>query len=101
MKTTPGFSEPDSMYILDPHRIKYPYNFVTPMAFSPNDNRIGEQTVTYRQPSDPEYDVKIKLKNLLFLYDLPNIAKTTNRLITKSRLDGLHQTLDNTVDMLL
>lgn len=101
LKRTPGFKEFDSMYILDPHRIRYPDNFKTPMAFSPTDRRIGRQTVRYRQNEDPAQDINIKIEDLLFLYDLPNIASPSNRFITASRLDGLHQTLDNTVDSLI
>jgi len=101
LKRTPGFSEPDSMYILDPHRIKYPDNFRTPMAFTPNDSRIGDQKVIYRQTHDPAENVTLYVRDLVYLYDMPNVSNPANHFKTLSRLDGLHQTLDNTIDSLV
>lgn len=101
LKRIPGFNSPSSMYILDPHRIKYPPNFKTPMPFAPDDKRIGEQWVEYYDGDDTAAPVRIQVKDLIYIYDVPNILTPENRFRTGSRLDGLHQTLDNTVDSLI
>lgn len=101
MKRGSGAIEPDALYILDPKRIKYPDNFKTPMIFQRANKTVGAQTVMYMETDDPKDWVPIKVRDLLWLYDMPNVTTPKNRFITGSRLDGLHQTLDNTVDSLV
>lgn len=87
-----------AMYVLDPYRIEWPSNFRTPMSYS--DSLFKTTVVKYKESSDTE-PINIKLNDLVFMYDMPNILVPTNKFKTSSRLDGLKQTLDNTVDSLV
>lgn len=97
-----GFEdEPDAMFVLDPKRIEYPDGFKTPTSREVNDPMVANQIVRYRQDSNPDNDKLYKIKNLMYLYDSPNIKNPKNKFLTGSRCDGLKQTLDNTVDSLI
>ncbi len=101
LKRIPGFEYPDSMYVLDPHKIEWPKDFVSPYAFDKYDRRLDNVTVVYKVDTDPKLHINIKLGDLIFLYDLPNMRDPKNMFRTYSRLDGLKQTLDNTIDSLV
>lgn len=87
-----------AMYVLDPHRIKWPRNFKTPLSYK--DDLFQNTTVEYIEDNDTN-GKEIKLRDLTFIYDMPNILSPTNMFKCASRLDGLKQTLDNTVDSLI
>ena len=88
--------QPNSMYILDARLLKYPEGFKTEML---NYNQYKNSNITLKYDEDGE-NLDIKLKDLLFFYDLPN-GLQKNKTKNKSRLDGLHQTLENTKDSLI
>ena len=104
-----GREEVDSIYVLDPHLIKYPKDFIAPTAFKRREEAILNQVVVY----DPHGEnLKIRLRDLVYLYDQPSGFSNTkpllgkgdgsteirNRFTTKSRVDGIKQTLINTLD---
>ena len=87
----------ESMFILDSDKIKWPENYKSPMLTSQSSRVISEQEIVY----DPDGEkLTIKIKDLLFFYDLPNCT-SKNFYEAKSRLDGLRQTLINTQDSLI
>lgn len=99
-------AKPDSLYILDPKLITYPNGFVSPAGFRRRDNRIENQTVIYDKQGE---NLEIKVKDLLFFYDLPagftqadkienKDGDYSNRFVSGSRVDGIKQTLINTLD---
>lgn len=102
--------KPDSLYILDPELIKYPEDFITPFSFRSRDEKVLNQTVFYNQEGE---NIKIKLKNLIYLFDLPSGfsktkmvktgkgSKTFNKMTSSSRIDGIKQTCWNTQDSLI
>lgn len=94
-KIISGFKEPNSLYVLDPKLITYPDNFVSPMSFS-DKGTVDNQTVIYDK--DGPQETRIKFRDLIYLYDLPNGMIKTNFFDNLSRLDGLKQTLFNTKD---
>jgi len=98
LKRTTGVSEPTAIYILNPNLIKYPDNFKTTLAGANERNSVKDKYVIYDEDGENE---KIKISDLLFLYDLPNCLSKGNFFETKSRIDGLRQTLINTKDSLL
>lgn len=93
----------DAMYVLDPKLITYPQDFNTKHAFRSDYKEVGNTIVIYDKGGE---NLTIALKNLLFLYDLPNsITRNqggkTNMFLAKSRLDGMRQTLINTMDSMV
>jgi len=98
IKKPVGTSKPPVIYSLNPELIEYPDEFKTKLSRLNLDNKIGEVKILYDREGENQ---KIKFKDLLFFYDLPNCLDTTNCFETKSRIDGLKQTLINTNDSLL
>ena len=102
--------KPDSIYVLDPDMITYPDNFITPFGFRSRDEKVLNQTVVYDKDGD---GIKIKLKDLIYLFDLPSgYSKTkmiksksgnkiANKMTCASRVDGIKQTCYNTQDSLI
>lgn len=87
----------DSIYILDSDKIKWPEDYKSPMVSLRAERSIDNQKIVY----DPEGEnLTIAVKDLLFFYDLPNML-SPNFYETRSRLDGLRQTLLNTQDSLI
>lgn len=100
LKRPIGFSESSdikSIYILDSDKIKWPENYASSFITDPNSNSIKNQEVIYDEDGEK---LKIKVKDLLFFYDLPNCLNK-NFYKVSSRLDGLRQTLINTHDSLI
>jgi len=97
-KSIIGFNEPEAIYLLDYYKIKWPEGFKTEKSAMNSDNKIGETVVTYDEDGE---NLKIKLKDLMFFYDLPSALNSKDIYKNKSRLDGLHQTLVNTCDSLV
>lgn len=87
--------ENDGIFLLDYNKISWPENFVTKFSNS----QIGKIEVFYKKGSNEE--LKIKLDDLYFFYDMPNAIISENQFKCKSRLDGLRQTLINTADSLV
>jgi len=87
----------EAIYLLDSDLIDWPEGFIWPKGNRAVDSKIKAKQIVY--DIDDE-NITIKIGDLLFLYDLPNILKK-NPFETSSRLDGLRQTLINTNDSLL
>lgn len=88
----------NSLYVLDYSKIKFPEsmkkgNYVN----RSREERYLNTTIIYDEKGE---DLKIKLKDLMFFYDLPN-GTDSNPYKACSRLDGLKQTLINTQDSLI
>lgn len=97
-KSIIGFDTPKQLYVLDYTLIDWPEelnstNFKTKIL----DDRILNLYIVYDKHNE---DLKIRIKDLLFFYDLPNCLNR-NPFVVKSRLDGLKQTLINTNDSLI
>ena len=105
MKKPIGYNSPqdiDSIYLLDSDLIEFPdkyrdSKFRSKMYSSREEKEYGEEEIVYDKNGE---NIKIKIKNLIFFYDLPNMLKK-NFLDVSSRLDGLKQTLINTNDSLI
>jgi hypothetical protein len=97
LRRTTGMSTPTSMYLLDPNLIEYPEEFRTNLSKSNKNNKVKNQKIIYDRDGENEV---IPFRDLLFFYDLPNGLNTENMFETRSRLDGLRQTLINTLDSL-
>jgi len=98
LKRTMGMETPNSLYLLNYNLIEFPDelkegNFINRMG---NDKMLDTEIV---YDSAGENKV-IKLKDLMFFYDLPN-GTHANPYEVVSRLDGLKQTLINTNDSLI
>lgn len=105
LKRPIGFTEAediDSIYLLDSDLIEWPLkykdsNFRSPMLSEKNKNVAGNEVIKYDVNGE---NLKIKVKDLIFFYDLPNMLQK-NFYNVNSRLDGLKQTLINTNDSLI
>lgn len=97
LRRTTGMNTPTSMYLLDPNLIEYPEEFRTSLTKSSKNNNVKNKRIIYDRDGENE---SIPFRDLLFFYDLPNGLNTENMFETKSRLDGLRQTLVNTLDSL-
>ena len=88
----------NALYVLNFELIEWPEgittgNFKNRLAA----DGIKNKTIIYDKNGE---NLQIRIGDLLFFYDLPN-AVFKNPFLTKSRLDGLKQTLLNTKDSLL
>lgn len=91
----PGFDNPEELHILNQSKIKWPQEIKDDPFFDFEDNQLE---VVYSLPKGAER--KIPLKDIMIFYDLPN-GLQENKVETRSRLDGLKQTLVNTHDSLV
>ena len=106
MKKPVGFTEPTEMYILIDSLITWPDDFKTPLVFRSQLDSFKNQKILYDQGN---LNIEIKIDDLMFLYDMPNVGSTGGGLSSSnynifenaSRLDGIRQTLINTVDSLV
>ena len=87
----------DSIYLLDSDLIDWPDNYKSKMLSKRAVNFADNLVIKYDKNGE---NLDIKVKDLLFFYDLPNMLKR-NFYDTPSRLDGLRQTLINTQDSLI
>ena len=92
-----GNSDIESIYILDSDKIKWPENYASKFLTSTKSNSLDNQEIIYDEKGEA---LKIKVKDLLFFYDLPNCLNK-NFYESRSRIDGLRQTLINTQDSLI
>lgn len=90
--------ELSTIYVLNYELIKWPTDFKTKLSGLNKNNKIGETVVRYDIENE---NLDIKLKDLMFFYDMPNSVKSSNMYKNGSRLDGLKQTLVNTNDSLI
>lgn len=98
-KTVIGLpDETAAVYLLDYNKITFPDNFKTNKSSANQDNSIGKTIVIYDKGNE---NLKIRLDDLYFFYDMPNVFDKDNAFKCKSRLDGLKQTLVNTADSLV
>ena len=105
LKRPIGFNEAediDSIYLLDSDLIEWPLkykdaNFRSPMLSARAKNVADDEIIRYDENGE---NLKIKVKDLIFFYDLPNMLQK-NFYNVNSRLDGLRQTLLNTNDSLI
>lgn len=91
-------SMPNALYVLDYAKIEFPDslkkgNFIN---MSQSDKYL-ETKVIYDRDNE---NLEIKLKDLMFFYDLPNVGYK-NPFKAQSRIAGLRQTLLNTNDSLI
>lgn len=89
--------DPTAIYLLDYNKIKFPDDFKTSLSAANQGNKIGTTIVTYDEGGE---NLKIKLDDLFFFYDMPSGFNNKQLFSCKSRLDGLRQTLVNTCDSL-
>ena len=97
-KKSLGLNEITTYYLLDPNLIEYPYDFETKKLSANERHSIQNKSIIYDRDGE---NITIKMRDLLYFYDLPNGLDTKNLFKNKSRIDGLKQTLVNTVDSLL
>ena len=91
-KKPTGFST-DSIYILDYNLIDFGDDFKTRLSFKGSD--ILEHTITYDANG---VNLKIQIKDLVFINDLPNGLNAGNMYDVGNRIDGIRDTLINTID---
>ena len=93
-----GFSDTNSLYILDPNLIKWPDGFKTRMLNDTQSSKVLNIKVLYDPKGEKEF---IPLKDLMFFYDSPNGLESKNFFKNTSRLKGLEQALINTNSSLI
>jgi len=94
-----GVEKPDSIYVLDYSLITFPEEFKTEKTFNSDTKEIDNKKIIYDKDGE---NLSIKIKDLIFIYDLPNGVKNNKNIFSAvSRLDGLKQTLYNTKDSLI
>jgi HK97 family phage portal protein len=91
-----GFSEPKALYVLNKDLIKWPEEFIK-SPFKKNSKTVMNLSIVYDEKGE---NIRYKIKDLMFFYDLANGTKQ-NPFTCASRIDGLRQTLVNTVDSLI
>jgi hypothetical protein len=100
LKRPIGFAV-EEMYILRDDLISWPDEFTTPLDFRINMSDLKNTYIVYDKEG---MNLRIKLGDCLFLYDLPNIGLAKmfhhNIMEAESRITGLKQTLQNTYDSL-
>ena len=91
-------TDPNSIYVLDYSLIEFPDSMKKGNFINQSQTKAYLNTeVIYDKNGE---NLKIKLKDLMFFYDLPN-AMERNPYKAKSRITGLKQTLINTQDSLI
>lgn len=94
-----GTEVPNALYVLDSTKISYPDSLNKDyMLNRKNAKRSLNEYVIY---DDSGINKRIKLKDLLFFYDMPNGFDPKNPFKVRSRICGLKQTLINTNDSLV
>lgn len=91
-----GFSKPKSLTVLDKDKISWPENWDR-NKFRTNNSKFKKESIVYDKDGE---NLSIKIEDLMFFYDLPNML-SRNPFEVKSRIDGLRQTLINTLDSLI
>lgn len=97
IKRSLGFNDTSAMYILNPDLIEWPDDFENKMLSSVDSHSVKNKEILYDRDGQ---NTRIKIKDLLFFYDLPNCLNE-NFFENRSRIDGLKQTLINTQDSLI
>jgi hypothetical protein len=105
LKRPIGFTEPTEMFVLLDSLITWPEDLDLSPNLLTNRDKLSDIEILY---DEGNLNLKIKLGDLLILYDLPNVYTTSHSnsrvgkdmRFSNSRLDGLHQTLINTMDSL-
>jgi hypothetical protein len=108
LKRPIGFTEPTAMFVLLDSLVTWPDGIDMKPSMLSSREELSEVEIIYDKGN---LNLKIKLGDLLILYDLPNVYSTssidsTNSFdgrdlrYSNSRLDGIRQTLVNTMDSL-
>lgn len=92
-----SFGDVEALYLLNSDLIEWPEEFKTKKLNRTHDAKIKAAKIKYDVDGE---NLDIKIGDLMFFYDLPN-GLDKNAFDTRSRLDGLKQTLINTHDSLL
>ena len=90
-----GFNDVEALYVLNPELITYPNGYSRRFIMPDSKPNFS---VTYDKSGD---NIQIPIKDLIFIYDMPNCFSVKNEFLSASRIDGLRQTLQNTNDSLL
>jgi len=90
-----GFEEIDQLYLLRADLITFPEGYQTKHIFDKQRDELGKQTITYDKDN---LNIKIPLKDIVWLFDLPNVSNKKNFFENESRITGLHQVLKNVLD---
>jgi hypothetical protein len=96
-KKTFGSSIVNSLYVLDFNLIKFPSEVMS-IGKYPNRSASSKRAsieVVYDENGE---NIKIKLDDLIFFYDMPNGLDKGNIYKSRSRIEGIKQTLYNTED---
>ena len=97
-KSTIGMTSPNSLYVLDFNLITFPDSLDRGKFInSIGTDKMMNTTIIY---DESEENLKIKLKDLMFFYDMPN-GVGCNMFEAESRIAALKQTLMNTQDSLI
>lgn len=91
-----GFDEPRALYVLNYDLITWPKG-LNEMSFKKDSKKILSDYITYDKDGE---NIRYKIEDLMFFYDLSN-AIERNPFKVSSRIDGLRQTLVNTMDSLV
>lgn len=91
-----GFDDPKGLYILNKDLIEWPRGF-NEKTFRKHTSKSLKQEIVYDKDNE---NLRYKIEDLMFFYDLPNTL-SRNPFTVKSRIDGLRQTLINTMDSLI
>ena len=70
-----GFNDVEAFYLLNSDLIEWPPGYNSEMLNRTQDNKIDDVEITYDSAGE---DKKIKVSDLLFFYDLPNMTYQTN-----------------------
>ena len=97
LKRTIGVTTPNSLYVLDYSKIKFPDSLGKNVYINKNSARYDDIQNTEILYDEGGENLEIKISDLLFFYDLPN-GLNSNPYEVSSRLSGISQTLANTVD---
>lgn len=92
-----GFEEPRAMYVLNKDLITWPENFDKEKFKKYSKKDLKDKYIIYDKDGE---NIRYSIANLMFFYDLAN-GLQRNPFKVKSRIDGLMQTLINTMDSLV
>lgn len=93
-----GLEETETMYLLNSDLIEWPEGFSTKLSARNETNAVQRKKIKYDRHGE---NLDISIRDLMFIYDLPNGMYTGQMFKNKSRMDGLKQTLINTNDSLV
>ena len=96
-QTVIGFDEPRALHVLDKELITWPNGLDNKKWRRSSKAELDRMLIKYDIDNE---NLTYRLGDLMFFYDLPN-ALDRNPFEAKSRIDGLKQTLINTMDSMV